>query len=181
MIPSPIMTTDFPPPPAPVFALSAQRLPPLSFAGFQARMPLADAQSLSARAGGTLACQDSTDPRIRECEGTMPLQGLERPFALLISTVRDSASVIVLTASIGDSEARTWVQSLTQVFGRPNYKKEAGQQETWQWIRRGQMLRLALRRAGSELETSVTLTDGPLLDGLGPAKRSVAGPGVRLR
>jgi hypothetical protein len=144
-------------------------------------MPLVNAQELSARSGGALGCLDTTDPRIRECNGTVPFPGLAHPFALLISTVHDSAAVIVLTASIGEEKTRDWVRALTDYFGTPNYRKEGGVQESWQWIRKGQMLRLLMHRDGARLESSVTLTDGPLLDGLGPAQRKKAGPDVRLR
>ncbi len=163
----------FIPPPAPPAAVTPapQTPPPLSFIGFRARMSVADAEALTREAGGSLACKPASDRRIRECQGTFPLYGLTSPFAVLISSVNDSAAVIVLSHRRPGNAAEKWASALTLDFGTPNRNREQGIQMTWEWIRRGQMLRLVERKVGDHMEVAVTLTDGPLLDSLGPAKR----------
>ena len=163
----------FIPPPAPPAAVAPapQMLPPLSFIGFRARMSLADAEALTKAAGGSLACKPASDIRIRECQGTVPTYGLPSPFSLLISSVHDSAAVIVLSHRAPGNAGEKWASALTLDFGSPNRNREPGIQMTWEWIRRGQMLRLVERKVADHMEVAVTLTDGPLLDSLGPAKR----------
>lgn len=160
-----------PPPPPPILAIVSRQLPPLSFIGFIAGMQIDDADRLTRDAGGVLTCKGTSDPRIRECTGAIPFLGLRRPMDVLISTVRDSASVIVLTCMVAGADTRSWVRTLTEDFGVPNYRRERGDQESWEWIRRGQMLRVVLHQSGGGPETAVTLTHGPLLDGLGPPRR----------
>ena len=93
---------------------------------------------------------------------------MTNPLSVLISSVHDSAAVIVLSGKPPSDEARGWVEDLTMDFGRPNHRVSAESQHSWQWIRRGRMIRVVARLVGDTLEASVTLTHGPLLDGLGP-------------
>jgi hypothetical protein len=167
-----------PPPPTPAaIAIAAQQLPPLAFVGFRAHMPMSEAHALVTSAGGSLTCKATTDPRLRECTGNMPFPNVVPPFQLLISSVRDTAAVIVLTANVKERDAQAWANALTQDFGTPNHKTDYRVSESWQWIRKGQMLRLLQHATNGVLETAVTLTDGPLLDALGPpAPRETTGP-----
>jgi hypothetical protein len=153
----------FQPPPA--VAPAVQSLPPLSFQGFQAGMPVADAVSRIRANGGGLTCKSTTDARMRDCTGQMPRAGQSPPFQVLLSSVHDSAAVIVLSLA-GATGVSRWVADLTRQFGRPNYRQR-GTQSSWQWIRNRRMLRVAERKSGATREASVTLTHGPLLDGLG--------------
>jgi hypothetical protein len=131
-------------------------------------MAMREARAVAISAGGSLACKATTDPRLRECTGVVPLLKGIPPFQLLISSVRDTAAVIVLTASVKERDTREWARTLTRDFGTPNHKGTDRRSESWQWIRKGQMLRLIQHQAAGILETAVTLTDGPLLDALGP-------------
>ena len=149
-------------------AASTQQPPPLTFFGFRAGMAMAEARSLITKLGGSLSCKKTSDSRLRECTGSMPFPGLVRPFAVLVSSVRDSVGVMVLSTNIREGDTRAWVRALTQDFGKPNYRMDRGTRESWQWIRRGQMLRVVMQRPGVHFETAVTLTHGPLLDALGP-------------
>ena len=146
----------------------SQALPPLSFSGFRPGMPIRDATELITRSNGTLSCRGSSDPRLRECTGSLPRQGMTNPLSVLISSVHDSAAVIVLSGKPPSDEARGWIEDLTIDFGRPNHRISAESQHSWQWTRRGRMIRVVARLVGDTLEASVTLTHGPLLDGLGP-------------
>lgn len=150
-------------PPA-VLAPAPQALPPLSFLGFHAGMPVADAGSVLRGGRGYLSCKETTDRRMRECTGELPRQQGAAPFQVLISSVHDSAAVIVISVrGVGVSR---WVTELSRQFGRPNQRQQ-GNQSTWQWIRDRKMLRVIERRSGTVREASITLTHGPLLDGLG--------------
>ena len=139
-------------------------------------MPMSEVQKLITGAGGSLACKPTTDPRLRECNGTMPFPKVIPPFKVLVSSVRDTAAVIVLTANVKDSDTRDWARALTQDFGTPNHKMEYRVSESWQWIRKSQMLRVIQHAGGGILESAVTLTDGPLLDALGPPPSLHAAP-----
>jgi len=153
-----------------IAALTAgpQQPPPLTFIGFRAGMAVAEARGRISKSGGSLSCKKTSDSRLRECTGSMPYPGLVWPLRLLVSSVRDSVGVIVLSTNMSEGDTRAWVRSLTQDLGKPNYKMDRGSRESWEWIRRGQMLRVVMQRAGKRLETAVTLTHGPLLDALGP-------------
>jgi hypothetical protein len=168
-----------PPPTSAAIAIAIQELRPLGFAGFRAHMPMSEAKALVISAGGSLTCKATTDPRLRECTGIMPFPKVVPPFRLLISSVRDTAAVIVLTANIKESDTSEWARALTQDYGTPNHKTNYRVSETWQWIRTGQMLRLIEHQAGGVLETAVTLTDGPLLDALGPPATYQKPPGPK--
>jgi hypothetical protein len=134
-------------------------------------MSIADAGALAKAAGGSLACKPASDTRMKECQGSFPLYGLRTPLSLLISSVNDSAAVIVLSNRSPGTVAEKWAAALRLDFGTPNEKREQGIQMTWEWIRRRQMLRLVERKVADHMEVAVTLTDGPLLDSLGPPKR----------
>jgi len=158
------------PPPAAVIVPAAQKLPPLSFIGFHAGMPVAEVQSFLRSSRVNLDCQPSSDPRMKECTAKLPLPGVDGGLAILISSVNDSAAVLVFTARGMQTLGQQWELALTEDFGKPKREDQPGIQASWQWIRKGQMLRVVQRKAESTLESSVTLTDGPLLDGLGPPK-----------
>ena len=156
-------------PPA-VQAPAPQTLPPLSFQGFQAGMPVPEAESFIRSSSGTLSCKTTLDWRMRDCTGRLRLAGSASAFEVLVSSVRDSSAVIVLSAKGVDRVATPWITELTERFGRPDYKQQSGQ-ATWQWVRSGRMLRVIERKTAGQWETSVTLTHGPLLDGLGETQR----------
>lgn len=149
-----------------VLVILIQEPPPLSFFGFRAGMPVTQASAHIRSNRGTLTCRNSSDPRIRECTGSLPHGGVTGPLEVLISSVHDSAAVIVLSGKPPAELARTWIEDLTLDFGRPNHVAVPESQHTWQWIRRGRMLRVIVRIPRDSLEASVVLTHGPLLDGL---------------
>jgi hypothetical protein len=115
--------------------------------------------------GGSLACRRSRDPRISECRGTIRLPPDSTRFAVTVSLVDDSAAVVILSGSVPRDTVRAWVEAIALTQGIPSLRV-GGPQRTWQWIRRRQMLRLIHRRDGSRETAVITLTDGPLLDGL---------------
>lgn len=127
---------------------------------------------------GALRCRGSTDPRIRECRGT--IRGpAGAPVALLVSLVDGQAAIILLTSALAPEEADAWQTELALAFGEVTPSRQ-NSQLSWRWIRRGQMLRFTRRAETRGLVASISLIDGPLLDGLGAPKRrgpdSASGP-----
>ncbi|SRR6266542_409912 len=171
--PPPPLSAPFLPTQRPALVVQAQVLPGLSFLGFRAGMPVAHARSLIREACGRLDCRPTTDPRMRECNGSFPVRA-DAPgesASVLLASVHDSAAVIVVSRHPAESELKKWVTALTEDFGIPNRQVGPGAQASWEWIRHRQKLVVAQRREDNRLASSVTLTDGPLLDGLGPPKR----------
>jgi len=156
--------------PPPISASHIQALPPLSFLGFRAGMPVTEAVSLIRKSKGALTCKATADSRMRDCTGRVSTPETGTPLELLISSVHDSAAVIVFSLHGGTGPVARWVAALTTQFGRPNRQQHPGGRSSWQWIRARTMLRVAQRGSGPQAEASITLTHGPLLDGLGPAQ-----------
>ena len=158
--------------PPPIVAEVAQ-LPPLRFLGFRAGMALAEVHSLVRGSGGRLGCRATSDPRMRECNGSFDLgEGPVRlHVSVLVSAVHDSAAVIVLSTHPSESALEGWVAGLTADLGTPNVRHGPGMEASWEWIRQSRKLVISERKENDRLTGSVTFTDGPLLDGLGPPKR----------
>jgi hypothetical protein len=150
----------------PAVIIPSQQLPPLSFRGFRAGMPVVEALGLIRAARGTLTCKATSDLRLRDCTGILPQSGTS--FDVLISSANDSVAVLVLSVRNVRPASPTarWVADLTKSFGQPNRRTAPGGRGSWQWIRAGTMLRVAERRVGSRQEASITITHGPLLDRL---------------
>ena len=154
-----------------LLASGLQALPSLGFLGFSPGMPVSRAATLIKSSHGTFSCRKSSDSRIAECTGVLPYPGLDRPLDVLISSINDSAAVIVFSGRPREEVAREWALDLTRNLGEPRQSlRQPGAQVIREWIKRGRMIRLVQRNPGSGRETSVTLTHGPLLDGLPPPK-----------
>ena len=145
----------------------ASAAPPiLEFHGLEVGLPLADLRSRVRGLSGTLTCRPARDPRIDECTGSVRLDPRGRPYALIVSSIHDSAAVLILNGTGTRDSATAWADSIMKVQGRVT-PRDRGQQRTWQWVRYRQMLRLIHRRDQPASVLTVTLTDGPLLDNLG--------------
>ena len=83
------------------------------------------------------------------------------------SLVDGAVAILIVRGSIGDAGLRDWRGALERRYGVSSPRRDHGQ-ESWQWIRGRQMLRLTTRREPPGRVVSVTLIDGPLLDGLAP-------------
>lgn len=115
-------------------------------------------------------CRASIDPRITECRGTVALAGSPVPFDLVISLVSGHTAIILLSGRTSHEVISGWITELGARHGQPTVRTTQGQQ-TWQWIRRRQMLRLSTRPGRGRPEVALSLIDGPLLDGLDRATR----------
>lgn len=130
-----------------------------------------EARATAKSAGGGISCKATSDPRMRECSGRIAEPGGTGSLILTLSSINDSAAVILLSGA-HSADGAPWVTAAREAFGTPNHQTGAGMVENWQWIRRGQMLRI-VRRANRRIEWAVNLTYGPLLDGLGAPKRKM--------
>jgi hypothetical protein len=110
-----------------------------------------------------------------ECTGSVRLVREGQRFSLIVSAVNDSAAVVILTGSASRDSVADWAESIAMVQGQVP-PRDHGPQLIWQWVRYRQMLRLIHRQEGSGNVTTITLTDGPLLDGLGAPQRRLRPP-----
>lgn len=106
------------------------------------------------------------DARFSECRGVIPT-GTDGAIALIASLISDSAAILILQGPIGPEGVDRWRDDLTARYGSVAPRREHGQ-ESWQWVRRGRMIRLTTRVEQGNRIGSVTLVHGPLLDQLGP-------------
>jgi hypothetical protein len=141
-------------------------VPSLEFHGLEVGVPIRKLSARVGKLGGTLSCRPAKDPRLEECTGSVRfVQGGPR-FSLIVSSVRDSAAVVILSGAASRDTAASWADSIAVRQGHVT-PRNRGQQRTWQWVRYRQMLRLIHRREDSASVLTITLTDGPLLDNLG--------------
>ncbi|MGH7559567.1 MAG: hypothetical protein ACRENB_00960 [Gemmatimonadales bacterium] len=144
--------------------------PPLEFRSLRVGLPVSELRGVVRTLGGSLACRPSRDARIGECTGSLRFQPRGPRFSLIVAAVRDSAAVVILTAPVPPDSVAAWVEAIEPFQGRVE-PRSRGPQRTWQWVRRRQMLRVIQRRENGRHVATVTLTDGPLLDGLGRETR----------
>lgn len=137
---------------------------PIAFLGFQPGLPRAEVETRLTAAGGRWACTTSRDPRLVDCRGVVsdPRDGL---LSLTAALVDGALAILVIRGPLGEAGLERWRSDLEAHYGSVTPTSEHGQ-ETWQWIRQRRMLRLTTRREAGARIVSVTLVDGPLLDGL---------------
>lgn len=117
------------------------------------------------RHGGRLSCRQSTvDSRIAECHASIHPDG-GPALVVTVSLVRGAAAITLLAAPRSAAELRDWLIQLETRNGPGTQRQQHGQQ-TWQWVRHNTMIRLTTRLEGGQRVASVSLVDGPLLDGL---------------
>ena len=147
-------------PPAPADTL------PLEFLGFRAGLSLAGLNEIAAQRGeGTLTCQRSDqDPRLGECRGGLPELDAGRNVDLWASLIDGRTAITTLEAQLSGARFERWRELLEGRYG-PTPERHQGPMTVLQWVRHRQMLRLSWRSKGRDVEASVSLIDGALLDG----------------
>lgn len=90
--------------------------------------------------------------------------------ALTASVIDDRLAILLLAGAVHSDGLAVWREGLQSTYGSVSPRTDHGQ-EMWQWIRRHQMLRLTTRIEAGKRVVSVSLIDGPLLDGLHPPAR----------
>ena len=143
---------------------SLQDTSALRFLGVSAGASLQEISSEVRRRRGRLRCEKArTDPRVRECRGTLPDSARPGSLALWVSALDSAAGVITLSAPVDPATLRAWRDQLTRRYGAVGTTTQ-GSQKMMQWVRRGRMLRLTWRPEGGSTTASVSLVDGRVLD-----------------
>lgn len=138
----------------------------LSFYGFRAGVSLAstDAQ-VRLLLGAGLSCQRSTaDSRLQECRATVADPVADTPVSLWLAAIDSLTGVVTVSATLPTADFVRWRDEIEAVYG-PRPATVQGSQGMAQWILGTQMLRLTWRAGAGRIETSVSLVDGPVLDG----------------
>jgi hypothetical protein len=138
----------------------------LAFLGFQAGLTIPELRERATQLGkGTIGCERSGhDPRLGECRGGLPELDAGRSVDLWVSTIDGRAAILTLSARLSEARFTRWRELLEGRYGVAR-EKRSGPMRMLQWVRNGRMLRLSWRSKGRDLETSVSMVDGPLLDG----------------
>jgi hypothetical protein len=139
---------------------------PFGFLGFEPGLSLFLLQERGTQLGkGSVQClRASRDLRIGECRGGLPELDAGRSVDLWASMIDGRAAVLTLSARLPEARFARWREFLEGRYGVVPEKRQ-GPMRMLQWVRHGRMIRLSWRTKGRDLETSVSMVDGPLLDG----------------
>lgn len=137
---------------------------PLEFLGIRAGVSRAASEAILREAGATLQCQPTREPRLTACTASLTAAG-GPALTVTLSLVDDRVGIALLAGPASPDRIARWYEALTASYGEAPVRRR-GAQESFQWIQHRQMLRLTVRREGGGLVASVSLIDGPLLDGL---------------
>lgn len=138
--------------------------PSIAFLGFQPGLPRAEVEARLADRSGRWVCAASRDPRLADCRGSL-VDPRDGTLTLTGALVDGALAILVIRGPLGEAGLERWRRDLEAHYGSVTPTSDHGQ-ETWQWIRQRRMLRLTTRREAGTRIVSVTLVDGPLLDGL---------------
>lgn len=143
------------------------QLQPLEFLGFRPGATLAATDALVRRLGATrgLRCNRSTaDPRVRDCKATIadPVDGT--PLRVWLAAVDSLTGIVTVSGDLSGGQFEHWRAPLETAYGQSGARVQ-GTQWMMQWIRGRQMIRLTWRARPGRIEASVSLVDGPVLDG----------------
>lgn len=147
-------------------ALQAQATPPLAFLGFRAGASLAatDAQ-VHLLLGSGLVCQRSrADPRLQDCRATLTDPFTSQPVSIWLAAIDSMTGIVTVSAILPSAAFARWRTELEAAYGEAPATVR-GVQGMVQWIRGTQMLRLTWRAPPGRIEASVSMVDGPVLDG----------------
>lgn len=115
--------------------------------------------------GNGLTCQRSrADRRLADCRASITDPVSSTRLSVWLAAVDSLTGVVTVSATLRTDEFERWRDDLEAVYG-PRAATVQGTQGMVQWIRERQMLRLTWRAAPGRVETSVSLVDGPVLDG----------------
>jgi len=139
---------------------------PLSFFGFRAGVPLAAVEAQVRLLLGTgLSCQRSkADPRLQDCRATVSDPVANTPVSIWLAAIDSVTGVLTISATLPTADFLRWRDEIEATHG-PRAATVQGTQGMAQWIAGAQMLRLTWRARTGRVETSVSIVDGPVLDG----------------
>jgi hypothetical protein len=81
-----------------------------------------------------------------------------------LSSIDSLVAVLTVSGPVTSIQLQGWRSSLASAYGDGESSTQ-GAQTSLQWIRHRQMLRLTWRDLGDSTVASVSLIDGPVLDG----------------
>lgn len=138
----------------------------LSFYGFRAGVSLVDTDAqVRLLLGAGLSCQRSTaDPRLQECRATIADPVASTPVSIWLAAIDSVIGVVTISATLPTADFTRWRDDVEAVYG-PRAATVQGAQGMVQWIVGTQMLRLTWRSASGRVDTSISIVDGPVLDG----------------
>ena len=115
--------------------------------------------------GTGLSCRRSkADPRLQECRATIADPVANTPVSVWLAAIDSMTGVITLSATLPTADFSRWRDEIEGMHG-PRAATVQGAQGMAQWIADTQMLRLTWRAGTGRVETSVSIVDGPVLDG----------------
>ncbi len=89
---------------------------------------------------------------------------VETPVAIWLAAIDSLTGVVTVSATLPTADFVRWRDELEDMYG-PRPATVQGAQGMAQWIFGTQMLRLTWRAGTGKIETSVSIVDGPVLDG----------------
>jgi hypothetical protein len=124
--------------------------------------------------GAGLSCQRSkADPRLQECRATVADPVANTPVSVWLAAIDSVAGLVTISATLPTADYVRWRDELEAEHGQRAATVQ-GAQGMVQWIVGTQMLRLTWRAGTGRIETSVSIVDGPVLDGWNLGERAPA-------
>ena len=115
--------------------------------------------------GTGLSCQRSkADPRLQDCRATVSDPVANTPVSIWLAAIDSVTGVLTISATLPTADFLRWRDEIEATHG-PRAATVQGAQGMAQWIAGTQMLRLTWRAGTGRVETSVSIVDGPVLDG----------------
>jgi hypothetical protein len=152
---------------------AAQATPPadtttLQFHGFRAGARIDEINGVLRRFDGEpLRCKRAqSDRRVSECRAAVQLADLGGAVDLWVSAIDSVAGVMTISGYGSGGQVDRWRRALQRKYGNVGAKVQ-GSQWMMQWVNQGRMLRLTWRTDRNDKPVSVSLVDGPVLDGWG--------------
>ena len=129
-------------------------------------MPLRDTDGqVQLLLGAGLTCRRAqADSRLQDCRAIMADPATGKPLTIWLAAIDSAIGVLTISGSLAAGELAQWRRDLESTYG-PRSTTIQGSQRMLQWVRGTQMLRLTWRRSAGRIEASVSLVDGPVLDG----------------
>ncbi len=154
---------------------SHTRLPSLKFFSFRVGVPLEHVATTAAEWGGSpLDCRQSAlDPDVLDCRSSFADPITAESVELWLSAMDSLVGVLTVSGEVSGLQLDGWRSSLISAYGDAPITTQ-GSQRTLQWIRHRQMLRLTWRDIEGTTRASVSLVDGPVLDGWGRRRPDAA-------
>ena len=124
--------------------------------------------------GTGLSCQRSkADPRLQDCRATVSDPVANTPVSIWLAAIDSVTGVLTISATLPTADFLRWRDEIEATHG-PRAATVQGTQGMAQWIAGAQMLRLTWRARTGRVETSVSIVDGPVLDGWNLGERAPA-------